>query len=123
MDDALLDFCLGINGFYRLWETGKPIDTRNQDILHTPVLYSVQNGEPELGAFILPYIHTQDIFPPGHINPYGDIHGLLYDTSLAAYMEVDGIQEYHCVNLFQWPFLPFLYDRQDFVRDTADGTV
>ena len=66
---------------------------------------------------------TQDIFPPGHINPYGDIHGLLYDTSLAAYMEVDGIQEYHCVNLFQWPFLPFLYDRQDFVRDTADGTV
>ncbi len=38
MDDALLDFCLGINGFYRLWETRKPIDARNQDILYTLVL-------------------------------------------------------------------------------------
>ena len=37
MDDALLDFCPGINSFHRLWETGKPIDQIGFPTVRPPI--------------------------------------------------------------------------------------
>ena len=46
MDDAVLDFRLGIDRLDRRRKTGQIIRTGNENILDTPIFQAVQYGSP-----------------------------------------------------------------------------
>lgn len=74
-----MDFSLGIDDFYRLWKSGYPIYTGNQDVLYTMIFQSVHDGPPEIGTFIFAYIHSKNIFLSVHINTYSYVDRTLYN--------------------------------------------
>ena len=82
------------------------VRTGDEYVLYTPVLQTIERSCPEVGAFIFPDPHAQNVFPAVQINAYGDVHRLLHDLTLAADMVVDGIQKYYGVDALQRPLLP-----------------
>ena len=106
MDDAVLDFRLGIDRLDRRRKTGQIIRTGNENILDTPIFQAVQHGSPEFRTFVLADPYPQNILPTIKINTDGDIDGLLYDLSFAADMVVNRIQKNNRINGLQRPLLP-----------------
>ncbi len=100
MDDSLLDPGLWVYRLYGLRESGKPIHTGDQDILHTAVLKPVHDGKPELGALVFPHIHTKHILFPIHVNAKSDIDRTFYNPFPAADMVMDGIHKDYSINFF-----------------------
>lgn len=72
--------------------------------------------------FALSFFPTY-ILVPFHVDPDVDINRTLYDPSFMAHMIVAGIHENNRVNFFQYPFLPFFYNRKKIVRNPPDGTI
>ena len=100
MDDALLDLGLGKYCFNCLWKTGQSIHTRNQYIFYTPVFQAIQDGEPELGTFILTNIHSEDILTSFHIDPNRNVNSTFYNPPLITGMEMDRIHKYNSIHTF-----------------------
>ena len=90
---------------------------------NTSVAQTVQNAYPELCAFIFTNPHTENILPAVHINAYRYIYSLFDDLSFTAYMVVDSVEKYDCIDAFKRSLLPFLCNREDLVCDTADGGI
>ena len=63
------------------------------------------------------------IFFSAHVDTKSNVNRTFYDTSFAADMIVDRIHKYYSIHFFQRTFLPFFYNRQDFVCDPADCAV
>ena len=99
------------------------VRTGDEYVLYTPVLQTIERSCPEVGAFISPDPHAQNVFPAVQINADGYVHGFLHDLALAADMVVDGIQKYYGVDALQRPLLPLPYDGQNLVRDPAHSAV
>ena len=76
----------------------------DQDIYRAAVLQAVQNRKPELHAFVLSNIHTENVLVTIHINPDRDINRTLYNPAFIPYMVMDRIHENDCIDLFQRPF-------------------
>ena len=106
MDDAVLDFRLGIDRLDRRRKTGQIIRTGNENILDAPIFQAVQYGSSEFRTFVLADPHSQNILPTIKINTDGDIDGLLYDLAFAADMVVNRIQKNNRINGLQRPLLP-----------------
>ena len=53
----------------------------------------------------------------------GNVNRTFYNTSFTADVIVDCIHKYYSIHFFQRAFLPFFYNRQDFVCDPADCAV
>ena len=123
MNDILLDLRLGEKSFDCLRKALQSIDTYGQDICHAAVLQAVQNRKPQLCAFVLANIHTENVLMTVHIYPDRDIDRTLYKPAFIPYMVIGRIHENDCIDFFQRPFLPFFYDGKDFIRDPADGAV
>lgn len=67
----------------------------------------LQNGQPELCALVVTYIHAKHIFPVIHVNSNGNIDSAFYNTAFMSHMIVDGIHKNNRVNVFQRSFLSF----------------
>ena len=119
MDDAVLDFRLGIDRLDRRRKTGQIIRTGNENILDAPIFQAVQYGSSEFRTFVLADPHSQNILPTIKINTDGDIDGLLYDLAFAADMVVNRIQKNNRINGLQRPLLPLFRYGKDFICDTA----
>ena len=119
MDDAVLDFRLGIDRLDRRRKTDQIIRTGNENILDTPIFQAVQYGSPEFRTFVLTNPHTENILVPVQINADRDINGLLYNLAFAADMVVNRIQKNNCINGLQRPLLPLFRYGKDFICDTA----
>ena len=79
MNDILLDLRLGEKNFDCLRKALQSIDTYGQDICHAAVLQAVQNRKPQLRAFVLANIHTENVLMTVHIYPDRDIDRTLYN--------------------------------------------
>ncbi|OPZ20755.1 MAG: hypothetical protein BWZ04_01559 [Firmicutes bacterium ADurb.BinA205] len=123
MDDAVLDISFRKYSFYSLREACQIICAGDKDILNTSVAQTVQNACPELCAFIFTDPHTENVLPAVHINAYRYIYSLFDDLSFTAYMVVDSVEKYDCIDAFKRSMLPFLCNREDLVCDTADGGI
>ena len=113
MNDILLDLRLGEKSFDCLRKALQSIDTYGQDICHAAVLQAVQNRKPQLCAFVLANIHTENVLMTVHIYPDRDIDRTLYKPAFIPYMVIGRIHENDCIDFFQRPFLPFFYDGKD----------
>ncbi len=62
MDDTSLDFCLRIDCLDGLFKAWKSINTKEKDILYSPVFQAVEYSKPKFTGFIGSCRDAEDIF-------------------------------------------------------------
>ncbi len=67
--------------------------------------------------------HPENVLPAVHINAYRYVYSLFDDLSFTAYMVVDSVKKYNCIDAFKRSLLPFFRNREYLVCDTADGGI
>ena len=123
VNDAVLNLGFWEHGFNGIGKAGEIIRTGDENVLYAAISQAVEHICPVLGALVFAYPHTENVLPAVQIDTNGNVNCLFNDLSLAADVEMDGVQKYDRVDALQRPLLPFFCHGQDLVRDSADGRV
>lgn len=97
---------------YGFFHAREPVRTQNEDILHPPVLQLVQDGEPVLGAFILPSLYAQEFLFPFQRKAGDDTGGRLANHPIFPHGIIDRINVDYGIDFLQRAVLPVFNLRQ-----------
>ena len=98
MNDAVLNLGFREHGFNGIGKTGEIVRTGDENVLYTAISQAVEHICPVLGALVFAYPHTQNVLLAVQIDTNGNVNCLFNDLSLAADVEVDGVQKYNRID-------------------------
>lgn len=101
MDDAQLNFCIGVNAVYRFREPCQIIYTGNQNIVYATILQIGQYRQPEVSAFTFRQIQTQYLFFTFQIQGENGVDRFALIAPVFTDFIVDSIQPDKGIDRFQ----------------------
>ncbi len=120
VNDALLDFGLGIARGNRLRKTVQVVHADDENVLNTAITQVIQYAEPRLARLILADPHTQYILVPIQINPDDHVGGFVDNRPVLLDLEVNGIHINDGVYALNRPILPLFDEWHDLVGDIGN---
>ena len=120
VNEATLDFGLGIHGSDGFRKACQAIHGENQHVVYAPVFELIEHAEPVLGGFALAKPDAETLLFPLQIDADHQVGGHVLDPAIHPELEEQRIHEHDSVNRLQRPVLPFLGLVDDGIGDAAD---
>ena len=120
MNEATLDFSLGIYGSDGFGKAGQAIHGKDQHVVYAPVFELIEHAEPVLGGFALAKPDAQALLAPLQVDADHQVGGHILDPTVRTELEEQRVHEHNGVNRLQRPVLPFLGLVDDGVGNPAD---
>ena len=108
MNQATLDFSLGIHGSDGFREAGQSVDGEDQHVIYAPVFELIEHAEPVLGGFAVAKPNPEALLAPLQVDADHHIGSNVFDAAIHPELEKQRVHEHNGVNRLQRPVLPFL---------------
>lgn len=120
VDDAVLDFGVGVDRFDGFGEAFEAVHAGDQDIFDASVVEVSEHAQPMMSAFLVREIEAEQLFPAFDVQVQKGVDGLADIAAIFFDFVVNGVKLDDRVNGLQVALPPGLQLGQQLVGDRAD---